>query len=91
MKKICEIDSVQVYADTGVMPWRNNPRYTCNRRRHSLEPKWFLAAFTPAQQTLLTKLEYRARPHPRDSPRVEIYINHYNCTEQDWTMLRLVF
>lgn len=91
MKKICEIDSVQVYTDTGVLPWRINPRYTNGRRKHRLQTDWFEAAFSPAQQQLLIKLEYRARPHPRYSPRVEIYINHALCTEQDWTMLRLTF
>lgn len=91
MKKICERDSVRVYIDTGVMPWRNNPRYSPRRTRHALEPEWFSAAFTPVQQTLLVKLRYRARPHPRHTPTVEIYIDHTRCTEQDWTMLRLVF
>lgn len=92
MKKICEIDSVQVYAESGARPWASiNPRYTNGRRRHALDSEWFEAVFTPAQQQLLVKIGYTARPHPKDTPRVEIYINHHAMTEQDWTMLRLIF
>lgn len=91
MKKICEIDAVRVYADTGVMPWRINPRYTNGRRRHRLQTEWFEAAFSPSQQTLLNKIGYTARPHPKHSPSVGIYIDRHAMTEQDWTMLRLIF
>lgn len=84
MKKICEIDAAEVYHQTGELPWQGTTK-------HRLQPEWCELVFTTPQLKFLEKHSYTARPHPRHSPTVEIFINEQDLTEQDWTLIRLLF
>mgnify|MGYP003564277386 FL=1 len=86
MKKICEIDAMLIYQRTGSMPWDN--RVTDH---HRLKAEWMNSAFTEPQRRFLEKHSYAARPHPRHSPNVEIFVDEQKLCEQDWTHLRLLF
>lgn len=81
MKKITELDGARLYAQTGTMPWE----------RKNLNREWLERAFTPAQRRFLEKHRYTARPHPKHSPTIEIFINEHTLQEQEYTMMRLLF
>jgi hypothetical protein len=91
VKKIFEIDAVPVYAMTGLMPWRVNPRYTRGRRRHVVSAEWFCVALTPSQQLFLRDHGYTMRPHPAHNPTVEVFVQHENFTDRDWCLAALLF
>lgn len=76
MKKIAEIDSVEIYQKTQLMP------------RHE---GWWEVAFTEPQQRFLKKHHCVSRPHPKHSPTVELFIDEHSLTERDWTLLALLF
>ena len=87
MKKICEIDGVEVYAAHGVRAWHNAFR----QRRHKINPQWVEAAFTPAQRLFMRERHMVFRPHPRYSPAIEVFIDDADLSERDWTVIRMLF
>lgn len=91
MRKITERDSIEIYNQIGIMPWRSNPKYSKSKTRHQIDRYWLDHTFTPAQQNILIKLNYTARPHPKHNPTVEIFIDEQLCTPQDWTLIYLMF
>lgn len=86
MRKLQNIDSVEHYDRTGELPFLIEFR---SRRRPN--PRWIEQVFTPAQLTLLNRLGYIIRPHPRRRSIVELYILDDDLTERDWTAIRLLF
>jgi len=85
MKKVCEIDAITVYQLCGKMPWD----HTAQKSR--LNSEWMNSAFTEPQQQFLEKHSYAARPHPKYSPTVEIFVDEQQFTELDNTLLYLLF
>lgn len=85
MRKITEIDATEIYSQIEVMPWKPHVP------RHELKQTWLDHTFTPAQQNILIKLNYTARPHPKHNPTIEIFINEQLCTPRDWTLIQLIF
>jgi hypothetical protein len=83
VRKICEIDDVEVYAEHGVRAWQD--------RRHKINPAWLEVAFTPAQQLFMQDRHMVFRPHPGYSPTIEVFIDETDLTERDWTLIRLLF
>lgn len=86
VKKILEIDATETYHRTGQLCWNSH-----SRKRSQLNTEWIHSVFTPAQQQFLKKHSYTARPHPKHSPTVEIFINEQTLTESEWTVLHLLF
>jgi hypothetical protein len=87
MKKICEIDDVEVFAEHGVKAWHNR----WQDRRHKINPAWVEAAFTPAQRLFMQDRHIVFRPHPGYSPTIEVFIDESTLDSRDWTVLRLLF
>ena len=85
MRKITQLDAIESYRQTGIMPWLHPAA------KHRLKPEWVEQAFDPAQRQFLEKHSYTARPHPRHNPTVEIFIDEHILTERDWTVIRLLF
>ena len=85
MKKVCEIDAAEVYQRSGQMPWN------FNARKFRLNSEWVQLAFTEPQRKFLEKHSYAARPHPKHSPTVEIFVNEQDITELDKTLMHLLF
>ena len=88
MKKICEIDEVQVYAGHGISSWNSMGR---DQRRHKINPEWVEVAFTPAQKLFMRNKHIVFRPHPSHSPTIEVFVDESTLDNSDWTMLRLLF
>ena len=86
MKKIQEIDGPASYERTG-KPIFENPWH----RRRRVNPEWFHAQFTPAQQRFLETHGYAIRYHPRHNPTLEVFVNEENLTQRDWTAIHLLF
>jgi len=84
MKKVTEINSVDIYAETGVFPWYHSGDGKIN-------PEWVTVTFSAPQIDFLEKHSYTVRPHPRHNPTVEVFINEQNCTAKDLTVMRLLF
>jgi hypothetical protein len=93
MRKIHQIDSVQVYSDTGLFAHLRHRPYTRrpNTRNQHLHDAWIQAALTPAQFRFIENRITTFRPHPRHSPTVELYVDEQELTDRDWTLLRLLF
>jgi hypothetical protein len=93
MRKIHQIDSIQVYSDTGLFAYLRHRPYTRRPRSRNqhLHDAWISAALTPAQQRFIENRITTFRPHPRHSPTVEVYIDEADLTERDWTLIRLLF
>ena len=85
MRKITEIDAIESYQQTGIMPW------LYSAAKHRLKSEWIEQAFTPAQLRFLEKHKWCARPHPRHNPTVEIFIDEHTLQNSDWTLIRLMF
>lgn len=86
MRKIQNIDSAEQYYRTGELPFLI--QFRSGRRPN---PRWIEQVFNPAQLTLLNRLGYVIRPHPKHRSTVELYILDQHLTERDWTALRLLF
>ena len=87
MKKICEIDAALSYQNTGHLPLlRGLPR-----RGHRVNPDWFDQYFNTAQKKILDLHGYSVRPHPRHAPTIELFIDETDVSDQEWTMIRLLF
>ena len=84
MRKITQLDAIEVFVHTGIMPWQDTTK-------HRLRLEWVEQAFDPAQRQFLEKHSYTARPHPKHSPTIEIFINEHILTERDWTLIGLLF
>ena len=93
MRKIYQINSIQVYSQTGVFAHLGHRPYTRkpNTRNQHLHDEWLQAALTPAQFRFIEKRITVFRPHPRHNPTVELYVDEQQLTEPDWTLLRLLF
>lgn len=85
MRKLTEIDAIESYQQTGMMPW------LYFAAKHRLKSEWVEQAFTQAQQQFLEKHKWCARPHPRHNPTIEIFIDEQTLTERDWTVIQLLF
>ena len=85
MRKLTEIDAIESYQQTGIMPW------LYSATKHRLRPEWVEQAFDPAQRQFLENHSYTARPHPKHSPTIEIFIDEQTLTERDWTLIGLLF
>lgn len=84
MKKICECNAIEFYNRTGEMPWTHQKKYRL--KKHCIE-----ILFSPAQKQFLEKHSYTARPHPKHSPTIELFVDEQKFTDQDWTVVRLLF
>ena len=93
MRKIAEINSVQVYSRTGVFSDLGHRTYTRrpNTRNAHLHDAWIQAALTPAQFRFIENRITTFRPHPRHGSTVELYVDEQQLTDRDWTLLRLLF
>jgi hypothetical protein len=84
MRKICEIDGVEVYQKARYIV--RQP--TCITR---IGTEWLEAAFTPAQLKFLEKRHAVLRPHPKHNPKLELFIDETDLDRRDWTVLHLLF
>ncbi len=93
MRKIFEIDSIEVYNRTGVFAHLGHRTYTRkpNTRNAHFHDEWLKAALTPAQQKFIKDRITVFRPHPRHSPTVEVYVDEQQLTDRDWTAIKLLF
>jgi hypothetical protein len=82
MRKVCNIDSAEVFARTNVF---YQGKYT------RANDKWITVAFTEPQLNFLNEFGYALRLHPKHSPTIEVFVDDQNMTLADWTMLRLIF
>lgn len=85
MRKICEIDGAESYNRTGELPlagWHSKNR---------VNTQWVKLHFTEAQQQFLDKHQWSIRHHPRHFPTLELFVDETDLTEQDWTVVRLLF
>ena len=86
MKKLCEIDSVEIYAKVGKRPF-SNPW----ARKRKVNPDWVSAALNNAQQTFLLDKKYVLRPHPKHSPTLELFVDPFTVSDCEWSMAHLLF
>lgn len=86
MKKICEIDSVELYAENSIPPW-----YNAWSKKRIINPEWVKFALTPAQLLFLENHKVVFRPHPRHNPTIEVFIDETVLDSRSWTMLYLLF
>ena len=93
MRKIYQIDSIQVYSRAGLFAYLRHRPYTRrpNTVNQHLHDEWIQSALTPAQFRFIENRITTFRPHPRHSPTVELYVDEQQLTERDWTLLRLLF
>jgi hypothetical protein len=93
MRKIAEIDSIQVYSRTGRFAHLGHRAYTRrpNTRNAHRHDEWIQSALTPAQFRFIENRITTFRPHPRHNPTVELYVDEQQLTEPEWTLLRLLF
>ena len=93
MRKICEIDAIRVYEQTGVFAHLGHSTYirkpnTRNAHRHD---EFLRAAFTPAQLNFIQNRTTVFRPHPGHSPTIEVFVNKLRLSERDYTLIGLLF
>ena len=93
MRKIYEIDSIKLYADTGIYAVLRHSAFTRrpNTPTQHTHDQWIGAALSPAQFRFIEDKNATFRPHPRHSPTVEVFIDEHTLTERDWTIIRLLF
>jgi len=89
MKKICELDTVSIYAKTGI--FYNNRSVWRKKRRLQPSLEWVEAALIPAQRKFIEDKNPVFRPHPRHNPTIELFIDESTLDERDWFVLRLLF
>jgi hypothetical protein len=93
MRKILEINSVEVYSRTGAFGHLGHRAYTRkpNTGNQHLHDAWIRAALTPAQFVFNENKITTFRPHPRHNPTVEVYVDEQELTDRDWTIIHLLF
>jgi hypothetical protein len=94
VRKIYQINSVQVYSRTGVFSTLGYRAYTYRPQQRPWDRthcEWISAALTPAQLRFIERQVVTFRPHPRHSPTVELFIYDADLTERDWCVIGLLF
>lgn len=92
MKKICEIDSQQLFEQYRIQTWNINISKSGKfDKRRKVNPEWIKIALTPAQQKFIENRDVIFRPHPRRIHLTELFINETSLDSRDWTVLYLLF
>jgi hypothetical protein len=89
VKKICEIDGVKIFHETGITAGLT-PVSPGSKKRIP-DPNWVAVAFTPAQRKFIEDKNPVFRPHPRHNPTIEVFIDESTLDSRDWFMLHLLF
>ena len=93
MRKIAEINSVEVYSRSGIFRhlWPRAYTRRPNTVNQHLHDAWLRAALTPPQFGFIEKRITTFRSHPRHNYTVEVYVDEHQLTESDWTVIHLLF
>jgi hypothetical protein len=86
VKKICEINCIELYSQHPISAWNN-----AWSKKRKIRPEWIEVALTPAQRKFIENRSPVFRPHPRHSPTIELFIEETTMSDRDWTIAALLF
>lgn len=89
--KIYEIDCIEKGHLFSTWNYSSRRRSGRHRLRWVLSDEFRTKAFTPAQLAFLDSKTWTARPHPRHSPVIEIFVDAAELEPKDYTLLGLLF